>query len=286
MKMQHTPQTIARRRAFTMTELIVVLVILLLLTTMLTPVVLNRAQQARVTAAKEECKRLADAEEQCVALHGFIVPLQVLNDLPVERDVNGTRTNNLRGDIGQENLSLTFVIDPLSDLNLQALGNQLRLSDFPNSVQIVAGAEPAVGNRDLINNWAGPFVNFKKFFVSPSANAVSRIRRDYPLDPWGRPYMLVCRRGPIGGNGGYTPTSINWAMSNDPNQWDSDSSLDGSLPTSSDISNNAIWPIDRFAVMSFGPDMRTGTLNPDTVADDIICPFGGDFTARSFKAFR
>ena len=70
------------RAGVTLTELLVVLVIVALMATLAVPVAINRAQQSKVTAARADAKMLAEAEEICAMIHGFYVPLQVLDDVP------------------------------------------------------------------------------------------------------------------------------------------------------------------------------------------------------------
>lgn len=233
------------RRGVTLTELLVVLVIISILALIAVPVYTNHAAMARKATAQAECTSLAQAEEACAAIHGFYVPLQLLNDLPGKAGVG-----NLSADadaIGNENS--VFLIDTDQDiLNLA----QLSIGNTTN---------PKVLN--LLNNWGGPFVNYQKFFIGTAASSDPQDifgnlnRQDYPLDPWGNPYRFYSPRGIVGSQ----------AASNDPNVWASISFSDGLI-------NEAEDRFDRYAVVSFGPDgVANNRSNPRNV-DDVIYYFG------------
>src|SRR3990170_2792993 len=95
-------KTIRTQGGVTLTELLVVLLIISLLSTIAIPVYVTRAENAKVNTARQETREIAQAEEQCAIIHGFYVPLQILDDLITD---NATRQPNQTDDFANENLA-------------------------------------------------------------------------------------------------------------------------------------------------------------------------------------
>ncbi|MCL5270368.1 MAG: prepilin-type N-terminal cleavage/methylation domain-containing protein [bacterium] len=224
------------RMGVTLTELLVVLVIISLLATLALPTYMNHAKTARISTAELECKELADGEDSVGLIHGFYVPLQLLDDLP-DGQTGGVNTFDA---IERESTSIE-VIDVNSTLMNMVL-DQLPLN--------AGGADRRV--RNMIRNWQGPFVTTQRVYIPLGVNIATFgawEQRDYPLDPWGNPYLFYSPRGRVGSGLDPTFTSIG----------------DGSITTTDD-------PFDRFAIVSTGPDGQTNRQS--TTEDDIVYYFG------------
>ncbi|AXA36486.1 MAG: prepilin-type N-terminal cleavage/methylation domain-containing protein [Candidatus Hydrogenedentota bacterium] len=235
-----------RNRGLTLTELLVVMLIIGLLSSIAVPVYINRMEDARVRLAMAECREIAMAEEQCAMIHGFYVPFQILDDLPHPRNLS------LQGDtIRNEPDGTILLINPLIRPEDQR-GSQLVLS--------TASGNPRV--RDMIDHWAGPFINYQRVYTGnqdpkdPNFINTTEVRLDFPLDPWGQPYRFYSPLGIIGSNALNTDlTNLTFSFS------------DGSLTTNDDRN------FQRYAVVSFGRDNLPETLT-GTSRDDVIYFFG------------
>ncbi|MCX7019507.1 MAG: prepilin-type N-terminal cleavage/methylation domain-containing protein [bacterium] len=234
-----------RHSGFTLTEMLVVMVIVGLLATIAIPVYINRMEESRVKLAQGECKQIADAEDQCALIHGFYVPFQILNALPHPQNQtrNGDTIRN------QPNPSSIYLINPLIRPNYQ-IGSQWTLNDGIN------------GNNArvtlMVNYWEGPFLNLHRVYVQQGFNPVNNYNYyDFPLDPWGNPYLFYSALGIIGqyiSSGNFTNLTINFS--------------NGQL-TNLDQRNY----IDRYAVVSYGHDGLPNTITPNYF-DDVIYLFG------------
>jgi prepilin-type N-terminal cleavage/methylation domain-containing protein len=229
----------------TLTELLLVLLIVGLLATLAVPTVTRRARDARVAAALADAKAIAEAQMTCGLIHGFFVPLQLLDNLP--------RNNDPESDhIGNE--STVFVVN-VNQPVLQQLGNQL-----------------TVESSDLEDNWQGPFYQAQRVYVDDPNNPfqVQTLRHDFPLDPWGRPYFLYSPLGVVGTTAGSVAAAgtlvTETIIRANPASWGN-----GQLTNQNDR-------FDRWAIVSFGPDGVAGDVNgsPTDLGDDIIYFFGGD----------
>lgn len=246
----------------TLTELLAVLAILGLLATLSVPVVINRAQQAKFSVAKAECEALAKGEDMCGLMHGYYVPLQMLDDIPYDPGAprDPLRTDDIRN---EKSGSAPYVIDvSISPYTQYTAGNQRNLTDtFP--LRLVR----------LETDWSGPFTQSQRVFHSSVGYPSSTYeRRDFPLDPWGNPYRLY---SPLGITGSDAGTQGNPAMPL--SVIDSDSFSNGRLSTT-----DKRW--DRFAVVSFGPDSVSDGPSPSPTKqqDDIVYFFGALIPESTF----
>ena len=238
--------THAQPSGTTLTELLVVIVVLSLLASIAVPVAINRSTQGKISAARADVKALANAEEMVGMIHGFYLPLQVLDDI---------------AGIG---------IDPEDD----AIEAENGLNVINVNVPIRSGAAQVIitsGDgqvRRMIETWQGPFISLQRFFMSNIERLDTDARLDHPLDPWRTPYILYAPNGVVGSGAG------SFAESNQPiDLFDliGDRGFsDGQLLQRDDR-------FDRWAVVSFGPDGVSGDITGGgqfDLGDDIVHFFG------------
>lgn len=241
-----TPLSRSRAQGVTLTELLLVLLIVSLLATLAIPTVTRRSRDARIAAAQADAKALAEAEMTCGLIHGYFVPLQLLDDVPRNNDLESDHIGNAGGDISVTNVNQEV---------LDQLGNQL-----------------TVDTSGLEDVWEGPFYQAQRVYVDDPDNPflVQSLEHDFPLDPWRRPYFLYSPIGVVGATAASAADAgtlvTNDVITVNPTSWGN-----GQLTTQNDR-------FDRWAVVSFGPDGVAGDINgsPTDLGDDIIYYFGGD----------
>jgi prepilin-type N-terminal cleavage/methylation domain-containing protein len=247
----------------TLTELLAVLVIVAILATLAVPATTRRLHQSRVATARAETEALAKAEDAVGLTHGFYIPLQVLDNLAIDQTTRDNETDDLQNEFGQN----VFLIDLSVNPQTQLSGSQERLESNPSNPRV----------REMVNNWAGPFINFHRYFIGEDFGSGSsptdqlsqtQVARDFPLDPWGYPYRLY---SPLGITGSTLGTS---GPITDITAIDTSSFSNGLLTNVDDR-------FDRFAVVSFGPDGESdrtttsgGVSGLPILGDDIIYEFG------------
>jgi prepilin-type N-terminal cleavage/methylation domain-containing protein len=242
------PHIHPRRRALSLAELLVVLAIISLVAVIAIPTVTTHMERARIATAYADCRALAQSEETCNALHGLYVPLQVLDDLPFFVNISSTDEDVIDNEAG----SGIQLIDPLIPADVQqGILGQPDLS-FTDS-----------RGEQLINEWAGPFIEFQRATNQPNPTTSSDARRDFPLDPWGQPYRFFSGEGAIGGSQATSAAPIDDLDALDSSGWGN-----GNLTDSLDR-------CDRYAIVSTGRDL---TLDDNNVigefGDDIVYVFG------------
>ncbi len=246
-------------KGVTLTELLVVLAIIGLLVTIAVPVYVQRSEEARVRTAQQEVREIAKAEGMVATIHGFYVPIQVLDDIAVDLASRTTRTDDL-----QNETDTLYLIDPFVNVRDQIAGNP------PQPLLQDRDTNPRV--HKLYYFWQGPFLNPTRVYIGDETSAEPQqlsedlIRRDHPLDPWGQPYRMYSPAGIVGSSAGATNRD----------SFNTGSFSNGRLTTSDDR-------FDRFAIVSFGRDNQS-----DGVAytgDDIFYYFGIVATESMFRIF-
>lgn len=247
------PYIANKERGLTLTELLVVMVIIGLLSTVAVPVYIGRMEDARLRVARAETRELGQAEEQCGLLHGYYVPLQLLDDQPAP--LGGVQDRMDQIDLEQQTI---FLINTTVPPRIQI-----------NNQDTLGTDKPRV--RDLIDSWSGPFLSPQRVYVPPGNDPKDPnyqltdpdARHDFPLDPWGEPYRFYSPIGAIGLN--TTDQSINYSQTH----------FDGRL-TREDNRN-----FERYAIVSYGRDNipETDATNND---DDIVYLFGSGGLESNF----
>ncbi|MBN1475899.1 prepilin-type N-terminal cleavage/methylation domain-containing protein [Candidatus Sumerlaeota bacterium] len=233
-----------RRRALSLAELLVVLAIIAIVSLIAIPTVTTQMERARLATAQAECKALAQALEACAAIHGLYVPLQVLDDLPGRTGAAGTDVDRI--DLESSAIRL---IDPLIPAYDQIASNPPQPSLTTTDAR----------GRILVNDWAGPFMEFRRATHTPNPQNSSDARLDFPLDPWGQPYRLFSGEGVVGSGANEEeiedPENLNTSFGN------------GVLTSNEDN-------FDRYAVVSTGRDMMWDATTTLVEGDDIVHLFG------------
>lgn len=234
------------RRGVTLTELLVVIAIISLLSTIAVPVYVTRLQQARVATARAELRNIAEALQQCAVVHGYIVPINVLDNV-----TNGTGSRDDFQPTVVQNARLIDIYQPI----VNQVGSQPQISS----------SSPRV--RKMVTYWQGPFLQPTRVYNpnvttgNPGALTSNELAQDYVLDPWGRPYLLYTEEGRVGT---YSPTDPDIAT----------------FPTTvmdNLITSNEPGRFDRFAVLSTGPDgLSTGLSGSGVTDDDLFYEFSAN----------
>lgn len=246
-----------RKKAVTLTELLVVLAIVALLATMAVPVYINQLQRAKITTAQAETREITQAMNAVAVTHGFLVPIHVLDNIPNRNDGGAvTGTSSSLDDF--ENLSSAnrFVINvniPLDDQG--AVSNtQLDLSGNTSDDERV---------QRMTEGWQGPFLNPKRVRY-PGQTAqnpfAGDITEDIVVDPWGNPYRVYSQFGILGSESPSSDAFIdNVTVGHDNLEFSTTSETDR---------------FDRFAVVSYGVNGESD-FNGDPLdqGDDIFSTF-------------
>lgn len=246
--MKRTNRT--RNLAVTLTELLVVLVIISIIATIAMPVYINQSERAKFATAQMEARELARAVEMVGITHGRYVPLQVLDNVPgSQSDYSFSGADTIQNEGGN-----------VYAINFNAPARQLNTGTayFPLTVN---STDPQTAR--MVREWEGPFINFQRYYnPNPNSSSPSDARRDYPLDPWGNPYVLY---SPLGIVGSYTQGTLE--------------------PYNSTGIPSTVDPrVDRWAVVSYGPDGISDTAGSSFgYSDDIVYVFGAARTETSLN---
>ena len=258
------------QRAVTLTELLVVLAVIGLLATIAVPAYLNHTEVAKLQVARQEAKELANAQLSCYLLHGFFVPLQMLDDIfipPTDRNASDRYDDIWNTERQFSNL---YLIDP-NVAPVRQMGMQVQLSQY-NRTSALFDKRVA----DLYFGWGGPFVEVKRVYTGrdfkPNISQAlldDERARDWPLDPWGNPYRFYSPIGIIGSNADTQMDEAGYA-----------SALDNYTFGDGVLTQRGEYRLGRYAIVSYGPDGLVGDGSRSGLAavlsaenDDIIHEF-------------
>lgn len=256
-----------RRRAVTLTELLVVLAIISLLATIAVPVYVQKTEQARRATARFEVRAIAEAQESVAITHGFYVPIHLLDNLPID-----TTDVDTRDDFDQyDNPGAVSLVDVNVQIKSQD-GNQATLQDGLNGNNARAA--------QLVNFWSGPFLNPNRV-ATDNTRSVQNTSYDVVLDPWGRPYLFFSPVGIIA-NSDFT----------DLTNYDSFSAGIGRINVDNgevnDFDGSSGDLFDRFAIVSYGANGVRDLTNSGSSGfsgDDIFYTFGYTVNETAFNIF-
>lgn len=249
-----TLKKIRSQRAVTLTELLVVLAIISLLATVAVPVYLSQIQRARIATAQFEVRQISEALQQCAIVHGFYVPIHILDNVPNQPSgstVGGTQRDDF--DVIGGGLGSLGVIDAFRNLETITSGSQLNLGSTDDRVE------------KLISGWQGPFLNPKRVkYVGevPTVIGSGTFFEDLVVDPWGNPYRFYTDLGLSSSAGTPAASGDQIVLTMDDNR----------------ISSVEANRFDRYAVVSYGPDGTTGFTssgNSLIQGDDVYYAFAG-----------
>lgn len=174
-------QTGARRRSgFTIVEIIVAFIIIGILASVLTPTLMHRAEEAKITATQQDLEHLADAQERAAIDTNYMFRMNVLNDVPGPGDgIANNMPDNRIGSIRDNGVDTNNIYDsPRKIFILLSTGDYA--TDYSALFDRMTENETRFG-------WRGPYINWRR-----DAN-----RNDWPDDPYGNDYILFTRKGAI-----------------------------------------------------------------------------------------
>lgn len=246
----------ARRRGFSLIELLVAIIIIGILVAVLLPVVSNRSRQARIARTNSDLENLSEAYERAAIDTGYYSRIFMLNDvlrgddLPIE-------------DPDDRYDGVTDYDSTVTNSFLQFPTNNSLFID-PNTGDFVTGLNrDAVFDRFLRNEttfdgtsaWNGPYITWQKDTNNFLGIGFDNLEKDgIPDDPWGNNYLFFTRAG----------------LFEEP---------DGQVVTTVNI-NGTTWDcllFDRPTVLSLGPNGLPGTGEPASEfgeGDDYFRQFG------------
>jgi prepilin-type N-terminal cleavage/methylation domain-containing protein len=163
--------------AFSIIELLIAIIIIGILVAIIIPVLMKRADEARLAAAESDLEHLQAAEERAAIDTGYLYRFYVLDDviggngvyLPFDiNDTDGIRDERYNTQMATPTRIFLHMTDGLF------------ISDYATLYQRLIRNETAFG-------WAGPYVNVHKLRDADF--------NDIPEDPWGSDYLLFTPEG-------------------------------------------------------------------------------------------
>lgn len=171
------------KKGFTIIELLIAIIIIGILVAVIIPVLLNRAEEARIAAAESDIEHLRGAEERSAIDTGYAYRFHVLDD---KIGGNGIFDPLDPGDLDgiRDERANTLVFRPTHIFIGIKSGDFLGQSAIdPNNNDIF---DRLVTNETSFG-WNGPYVNYHRFRDVDY--------NDIPEDPWGEEYLLFTGEG-------------------------------------------------------------------------------------------
>lgn len=267
-----------RRRGFTIVEIVIACIIIGILTLVMVPVLTNKANDARVSATKQELEHLANAEERACIETGYLYRPYVLNDVAggdgianaqdpktvspgMEDRIQGIRDNIITA--GNVYLVPNKIF--ISPTTQDYLADSAQTIQFNRMVGSSSGS-----TTGTLGGWGGPYLNWKR----------DDNRNDWPEDPWGNDYMFFTKAGII-----YPPdpTSTNTTLQTDTSSLFRDKGPEYNVG-GSQFAFPAVGVFDRPTWLSLGPNGVPGSGTTTITdagfgygkGDDIKFSFGGN----------
>lgn len=174
--------------AFTLIELLIAVIIIAILVAIIVPVYVNRANEARLTAAHADLDALKTGEEHAAIDTAYFYRLYVLDDTRGGDGVAPDDTDDVNDGIKDEHLR-SDAGSPAENIFIQTSMNGNLL--FGSCTAIYA----RLTRSETEFNWNGPYLNVQRKY-KPGEGA-GRTPAGLPMDPWGNPYLLFTKSGLI-----------------------------------------------------------------------------------------
>ena len=264
MRAEMMTKTNRGQRGFSILELIIAVIILAVLATILIPVLSNRTEQARISAAESDLERIGDALERAAVDTGYYPRIFMANDILGGNGIHfPDEFNDPTADDGTRDYENTGFFNNLDRLFL-ARGVD---STNPNAYDLVEPTQGQVLREQLLRNetafnWNGPYVNWRKDSNRVDLTGVVTAQPNgIPDDPWGNDYLLFVPDGLILEPDGIVVPTVDFPI----NQG-----------VTTDPAVNTEGVFDRITLLSLGPNGRPGNGAGSVLGsgDDLVRPIG------------
>lgn len=183
----------ASRRGFSILELLIAVIIIGILAAILIPIIANRTQKARVSAAKSDLERIGTALEQVAVDTGYYTRLFLIDD--TGGPVSGTPIYSNGGDVIYNNIrtysTLTTYYNGVEQrLFINIAGDNL--GDFVQPTAVNNALLDQLQENETLFNWNGPYISFQQDDNNPDSPGSAD---GLPDDPWGNNYLFFTREG-------------------------------------------------------------------------------------------
>jgi prepilin-type N-terminal cleavage/methylation domain-containing protein len=185
-------------RGFSIIEILIAVIIIGILTLVLVPTLLNRAQNAKITACQDEVERLAEAERRCAIESGYLARLFVLDDVPGGDNYGWLDpADRIDGFLDERlNSDLFRVLVTGEGLFLPPYSHLRVFIDYTTHEWRDLSLQSETAQTGL--TWTGPYFSIRRDGAKPLAaiNTAQESSNLYniPDDPWGHDYLLFMPR--------------------------------------------------------------------------------------------
>ena len=166
-------------RGFSIIELLIAIIIIGILVAVIIPVLLNRAEEARVRAAESDLQHLQDAEERAGINTGYLYRFYVLDDVLGGDGFGPYNPNDYIDGIRDEHLNVGMQFP--TRIFIEYKTGQFS-QNYQNLYSQLTRNETAFG-------WQGAYVNYHHLRDIDT--------NDIAEDPWGEEYLLFTNSGKL-----------------------------------------------------------------------------------------